>query len=191
MFSLRSSCRRVVAPIAAQQLRLCSSAVPAGMTKMESPDSAAKIDEFAKLYTQLTLKEITQLQRTIFKQLGHSEDFYEQALLRGLGGGGGGGGGGAAVAQVAAAAAPAAEAAEEAPKKVASKSAYDVNLKAYPADIKIKLIKELRGVTQQPLKEAKSMIDNAPGLIAKNMAKDDAEKLRTIMMGLGAEIELQ
>ena len=61
---------------------------------------------------------------------------------------------------------PAAEAAaDEAPaKKVASKSAYDVNLKAYPADIKIKLIKELRGVGAPSRVEAyQKAIELRPG----------------------------
>jgi large subunit ribosomal protein L7/L12 len=168
---------------------------------MEMPDSNKKLDEFATLYSQLTLKEVTQLQKLIFKKLGHSEEFYEQALLRGLGGGGGGGGvvmqaAPAAVAAPAAAAGPSAAeeeakaAAEAEAKKKAQKTTFDVKLGKYPADAKIKLIKELRAVTNLPLKDAKDLIDKAPGFVAKTMGKEDAEKLAKLMKEHGAEVEL-
>ena len=167
---------------------------PQGMNLMETPDSAKKIDEMATLYSQLTLKEITQLQRLIFKKLGHTDEFYEQALLRGLGGGGGGGGGGfvaAAPAAAAAAAPAAAEAAPEPPKKkAAEKNTFDVKLAAYPPAEKIKLIKELRTVTNLPLKEAKDIIDKCPGLVMTNMGKEDAEKLKKAFEACGATVEL-
>lgn len=173
---------------------------PAGMTKMEVPDSHEKLKAIAATYAQLTLREISFLQREIFRELGHSDDFYEQALLRGLGGGGGGGGGHVAVAAApAAVAAPAAAAeapkedakAAESKKKAQEKSAFDVNLTAFPADAKIKLIKELRTVTNLPLKEAKDAIDKCPGLVVKNMGKEEAEKLKKLFEALGAKVELQ
>merc|ERR1712000_430823 len=145
------------------------------------------IKEMAKLYSQMTLKEISTLQRQIFKELGHSDDFYEQALLRGLGGGGGG----VAMAMpVAAAAAPAA-AAPAAPK-AAEKTAFDVSVASYPAESKIKLVKELRTVVPAlSIKEAKDAIDKCPGIIAKALGKDDANKLKEVMEKLGAKVELQ
>lgn len=155
-----------------------------------------KVEQMAEAYSQLTLKEISQLQRLIFKKLGHSDKFYEEALLKGLGGGGGG----AVVMAAAPAAAPAADAAAaaaaEAPKaaepakKKVEKTTADVKLVKFPAEAKIKLIKELRTVTNLPLKDAKDAIDKAPGLIQTNMSKDDAEKLKKLFEGLGAEVEL-
>merc|ERR1712000_533811 len=151
------------------------------------------IKEMAKLYSQMTLKQISTLQRQIFKELGHSDDFYEQALLRGLGGGGGG----AAMmaAMPVAAAAPAAEK-EEAPAAAApaaaEKTAFDVSVASYPAESKIKLVKELRTVVPAlSIKEAKDAIDKCPGIIAKSLGKDDAEKLKAVMEKLGAKVELQ
>eukprot|EP00331_Platyophrya_macrostoma_P007799 CAMPEP_0176431808 /NCGR_PEP_ID=MMETSP0127-20121128/15019_1 /TAXON_ID=938130 /ORGANISM="Platyophrya macrostoma, Strain WH" /LENGTH=162 /DNA_ID=CAMNT_0017813859 /DNA_START=22 /DNA_END=507 /DNA_ORIENTATION=- len=131
---------------------------------------AAKIEELANLYSQLTLKEVSQLQRLIFKKLGHTDDFYEQALLRGLGGGGGGVVMAAPAAAVAApaaapaaeAAAPAAEAAKDAGKKKVEKNTFDVKLAKFAPEVKIKLIKELRTVTNLPLKDAKDAIDKCP-----------------------------
>lgn len=161
-----------------------------------------KIEEMANLYSQLTLKEITQLQRLIFKNLGHTDEFYEQALLRGLGGGGGAvvaaapGAAAVPIAAAAAAAETAAPAADAAPaevkseKKKVEKNTYDVKLSKFAPDIKIKLIKELRTVTNLPLKDAKDAIDKCPGLVQTNMGKDDAEKLKKLFEALGATVEL-
>ena len=153
-----------------------------------------KVEQMAEAYSQLTLKEISQLQRLVFRKLGHSDKFYEEALLKGLGGGGGGAVvmAAAAPAAAAAAAAPAAEApkAAEPAKKKVEKTTADVKLVKFPAEVKIKLIKELRTVTNLPLKDAKDAIDKAPGLIQTNMSKDDAEKLKKLFEGLGAEVEL-
>lgn len=183
--------------------RFCAAPAPAGTVKMAAPHTEDKIREMARLYSQMTLKEISALQRQIFKELGHTDDFYEQALLRGMGGGGGGGVVMAAPAALAAAAAPAA-AAESAPaaadaaakpaakSKGAEKTSFDVAVTAYDAANKIKLVKELRtAVPALSIKEAKDAIDKVPGVIAKALSKEDAEKLKAVMESLGAKIELQ
>lgn len=170
---------------AAVAFRFCSA--PAAGTN-------AKLDDLAATYAQLTLKEVSDLQRLIFKKLGHSDDFYEKALLRGLGGGGGGGAVMMAPAAVAAAAAPAADAATaEAPKaekKKVEKLTYDVKLEKFAPELKIKLIKELRTVTNLSIADAKKAVEKCPGLVATNMSKDDAEKLKTLYEKLGAKVEL-
>lgn len=183
--------RALMAPAArAVACRGCASGVPAGMAKMEKPDSDAKIAEFAKYYTQLTLKEVTALQRAVFKELGHSDEFYEQALLRGMGGGGGAPAAVAVAAPVAAA--PAAdEPAPEAPKKKAvEKTQFDVSLEAYPDTSKIKLIKDLRSVTSDSIKDAKDAIERK-GIVARNLGKEDAEKLKGLFEANGATVTLQ
>jgi large subunit ribosomal protein L7/L12 len=154
------------------------------------PADNAKLDDLAAAYAQLTLKEVSDLQRLIFKKLGHSDDFYEKALLKGLGGGGGG----VVMAPVtAAAAAPAAEAAAEPPKpekKKVEKLTYDVKLEKFAPEIKIKLIKELRTVTNLSIADAKKAVEKCPGLVMTNMSKDDAEKLKGLFEKLGATVEL-
>jgi large subunit ribosomal protein L7/L12 len=191
--------RRLTRPFGPIAVRFCASASAAGKgtVAIDMPQSDKKLEEFATLYSQLTLKEVTTLQKLIFKKLGHSEDFYEQALLRGLGGGGGGGGGVAVQAQAVAAPAAddgdaeAAKLAEEAAKKKAvAKTAFDVKLGSYPPANKIKLIKELRAVTGLPLKEAKDAIEKAPGVIVSALNKDDAEKLKKLLVEHGSEVEL-
>lgn len=177
--------------------RIPAAAVSVTAARFNATDAPVdpKVEQMAEAYSQLTLKEISQLQRLIFKKLGHSDKFYEEALLKGLGGGGGG----AVVMAAAPAAAPAADAAAaaaEAPKaaepakKKIEKTTADVKLVKFPAEAKIKLIKELRTVTNLPLKDAKDAIDKAPGLIQTNMSKEDAEKLKKLLEGHGAEVEL-
>ena len=172
-------------------LRHCANVVPKGTVNLGAADSETKIKEFAAFYTQLTLKEVTSLQREIFKQLGHSDDFYEQALLRGMGGGGGGGA--AAVAAPAAAAAAPAEVAPPPPpepvKKV-QKTQFDVNLVSYTDGAKIKLIKELRAVTNASIKDAKDAIEKK-GLVAKGLSESDATKLVDLFKAAGAEATVQ
>ena len=176
-------------------VRPCSaSALPKGTVDLTAADSDKKIKEFAALYTQMTLKEITALQREIFAQLGHSNEFYEQALLRGMGGGGGGGGvvmaAAPAVAAPAAAAAPEAAAPAAPEKKKVQKTAFDVNLVSYPEGAKIKLIKELRGVTNDSIKDAKDLIEKK-GIVAKNLGQADADKLVELFKAAGADASVQ
>ncbi|RHW71672.1 60S ribosomal protein-like [Trypanosoma brucei equiperdum] len=151
-----------------------------------------KLEELAATYSQLTLKELSDLQRLVFKKLGHSDDFYEKALLRGLGGGG------AAVAfpvAAAAGAAPSGASATEAEppkteKKKVEKTSFDVKLEKYAPDIKVKLIKELRSVTNLSIADAKNAIEKCPGLVQTNMRKEDAEKLKGLFEKLGATVQL-
>ena len=190
MFRRVGSKASVVAVAAASSRACAATPVPKGTADLTAAESSEKVKEFASFYTQLTLKEVTALQREIFKQLGHSDDFYEQALLRGMGGGGGGGAV-AAAAPAAAVAAPAAE--EKAPepeKKKVAKTAFDVALESYPDGAKIKLIKDLRGVTNDSIKEAKDLIEKK-GVVAKNLGKADAEKLVELFKANGATASLQ
>ena len=94
-----------------------------------------------------------------------------------------------AAAPVAVAAAPAAggaaaEAAEE-------KTEFDVVLKAFPADAKIKVIKVVRELTGLGLKEAKELVESAPANIKEGISKEDAEKYAAQLKEAGAETELK
>ena len=155
-----------------------------------------KLAEMAKAYSKLSLKEFTALQRAIFIELGYSTDFYEQALLRSMGGGGGGqvvvAASAAVAAPVAAAAAPKEEAAapppvEEKPKE--EKTSFDVKLGTFSPDVKVKLIKDLRTVTDMSITDAKSAIEKG-GIIAKKLGKADAEKLKAMLEVHKAQVEI-
>ncbi len=84
-----------------------------------------------------------------------------------------------------AAAAPAAggAAAEE-------KTDFNVILKAAGAE-KIKVIKEVRAITGLGLKEAKDLVEGAPKPVKEGVEKDEADKIKAQLEGVGAEVELQ
>ena len=93
-----------------------------------------------------------------------------------------------AAAPVAVAAGPAAAggdagAAEE-------KSEFDVVL-ASAGDKKIQVIKAVREVTGLGLKEAKALVDGAPGNVKEGVAKDEAEELKAKLEEAGATVELK
>ena len=93
-----------------------------------------------------------------------------------------------AAAPVAVAAAPAAggdgaPAAEE-------KDSFDVVLTG-AGDKKIQVIKVVRAITGLGLKEAKDVVDGAPGTVKESLAKDEAEKLKTELEEAGAAVELK
>jgi len=55
---------------------------------------------------------------------------------------------------------------------------------------KIVLIKEVRSILGLGLKETKDMVESAPVWIKKEVAKEEAEKLQALLVGLGAEVRL-
>ena len=91
----------------------------------------------------------------------------------------------AAPVAAAAAAAPAAggAAAEE-------KTDFDVILKSFGAQ-KIKVIKEVRAVTGLGLKEAKELVEGAPGTLKEGVEKDEAAKIKAQLEAVGAEVEVK
>jgi large subunit ribosomal protein L7/L12 len=88
-----------------------------------------------------------------------------------------------AVAGVAAAGGGDAGAAEE-------KSEFDVVLTA-AGDKKIQVIKAVREATGLGLKEAKAVVDGAPGNVKEGLSKDDAEALKAKLEEAGATVELK
>jgi len=93
-----------------------------------------------------------------------------------------------AAAAVAVAAAPAAgggaaAAAEE-------KTEFNVVL-ASAGDKKIEVIKEVRAITGLGLKEAKDLVEGAPKSVKEGVAKDEAEKIKKTLEGVGAKVELK
>ncbi|MCK6544610.1 50S ribosomal protein L7/L12 [Myxococcota bacterium] len=82
-----------------------------------------------------------------------------------------------------AAAAPAAEAA---PKK----TEFTVVLADAGAE-KIKVIKEIRAITGLGLKEAKDLVDGAPKTVKEDMPEEEAKKIKAILEGVGAKVELK
>jgi large subunit ribosomal protein L7/L12 len=95
-----------------------------------------------------------------------------------------------AAAPVAVAAAAGAAAGGDAGGAAEEQDEFDVIL-ASAGDNKIKVIKEVRTLTNLGLKEAKDLVDNAPKAILEKASKDDAAKAKEALEGVGATVELK
>jgi len=89
-----------------------------------------------------------------------------------------------AVAAVAAVAGGDAGAAEE------EKDSFDVVLTG-AGQQKIAVIKVVRAVTGLGLKEAKDLVDSAPGAVKEGVTKDEADKIKAKLEEAGASVELK
>ena len=95
-----------------------------------------------------------------------------------------------AAAPVAVAAAPAAGGGDGAAAAAEEKDTFDVVLTS-AGDKKIQVIKVVRAITGLGLKEAKDVVDGAPGAVKEAVAKDEAEKLKAELEEAGASVELK
>ncbi|MEL0245359.1 MAG: 50S ribosomal protein L7/L12 [Flavobacteriaceae bacterium] len=125
----------------------------------------ADLKDFAEKLVNLTVKEVNELADILKEEYG-IEPAAAAAVVAGPVAGGGAG-----------------EAAEE-------KSEFTVVLKAAGGSklAVVKLVKELTGLG---LKEAKELVDNAPSNIKEDVAKDEAEGIKTSLEEAGAEVELK
>lgn len=88
------------------------------------------------------------------------------------------------------AAAPAAEA--EAPKEeVEEKTIFSIKLESFDAKSKPKIIKEVKTLLGLSLVEAKKFVEAAPKVLKDNVAKEDADKIKATLEGLGAKVALE
>lgn len=84
---------------------------------------------------------------------------------------------------------PAAAPAAAPPKE--EKTHVDIKLKAFAAANKIKVIKEVRAVTNLGLKEAKELVEALPATVLTKVKKEDAVKIiEKLKAETGAELEL-
>jgi large subunit ribosomal protein L7/L12 len=67
---------------------------------------------------------------------------------------------------------------------------FDVILSEIGAS-KIKVIKAVREITGLGLKDAKDLVDNAPGAIKEGVSKADADEMKAKLEEVGAVIELK
>jgi len=94
---------------------------------------------------------------------------------------------GVSAAPVAVAAAPGAAAAAPAEEE---QTEFSVILKDVGAK-KIQVIKEIRAVTDLGLKEAKDLVEAAPGPIKESVSKEEAEAIKAKLEEAGATVELK
>ena len=124
----------------------------------------ADLKNFAEQLVNLTVKEVNELAQILKDEYGIEP----------------------AAAAVAVAAGPAAGAGEVA----AEKTEFDVFLKNAGAN-KLAVVKLVKELTGQGLKEAKELVDGAPSKIKEGVSKDDAESLKKALEEAGAEVELK
>lgn len=84
------------------------------------------------------------------------------------------------------AAAPAAAA--EAP--VEEQTDFDVKLDSFEAAAKIKVIKEIRSLSDLGLKEAKELVEKAPVTVKTGLKKEEAEELKKKLEAVGGKVTL-
>jgi large subunit ribosomal protein L7/L12 len=124
----------------------------------------AELKEFAEQLVNLTVKEVNEL-ATILKD----EYGIEPAA--------------AAAVAVAGPAAGGGEAAEV-------QTEFDVILKAAGGS-KLAVVKLVKELTGQGLKEAKDLVDSAPATIKAGVSKDEADGLKSSLEEAGAEVEIK
>ncbi|HUF08713.1 MAG TPA: 50S ribosomal protein L7/L12 [Rhodothermales bacterium] len=73
---------------------------------------------------------------------------------------------------------------------VEEQTEFNVILKNFGSN-KIAVIKEIRSITGLGLKEAKELVDNAPGTVQEGVAKAQAEEIKQKLEEAGAEVDLQ
>ena len=88
------------------------------------------------------------------------------------------------------AAAVAAPAAGVAAAAVEEKTEFDVVMTAFGAE-KIKVIKEVRGITGLGLAEAKAMVEGVPAKLKEAVSKEEGEEIKSKLEAVGAKVELK
>ena len=125
----------------------------------------ADLNKMAEELVNLTVKEVNELATILIDEHGIEPAAAAVAVAAGPGAGGDGAG------------------AEE-------KSEFDVILTA-PGGAKLAVVKAVKELTGLGLKEAKEIVDNAPGPVKEGVAKDEAEALKKQLEEAGAEVELK
>lgn len=88
-------------------------------------------------------------------------------------------------------AAPAAPVEEEVQEEVEEKTIFSIKLESFDAKSKPKIIKEVKGLLGLSLVESKKFVEAAPKVLKENVAKEDAEKIKAALEGLGAKVALE
>jgi large subunit ribosomal protein L7/L12 len=124
----------------------------------------ADLKKFAEELVNLSVKEVSELAKILKEEYG-----IEPAA--------------AAIAVAGPAAGGAAPAAEE-------KTTFNVILKSAGGQ-KLQIVKLVKDITGLGLKEAKAVVDAAPGPVKEGVSKDEAEAIKKQLEDSGAEVELK
>lgn len=125
----------------------------------------ADLKEFAEQLVNLTVKEVSELANILKDEYGIEPAAAAVAVA--AGGGGGDAGGGAA-----------------------EQTEFDVILNS-AGSAKLAVVKEVKNLLGLGLKEAKAVVDGAPGPIKEGVDKDEAEKIKAALEAAGADVEIK
>lgn len=125
----------------------------------------ADLKAFAEQLVSLTVKEVNELAQIMETEYGIKP----------------------AAAAAVAVAAPAGGGEAAAP---AAQSEFDVILK-HPGGAKLNVVKIVKEITGLGLKEAKTLVDEAPKAIKEKISKDEAEQIKAQLVEAGADVEVK
>lgn len=126
----------------------------------------ADIEELAEQLVGLTIKEASELAN-------HLEEEYDIKP-----------------ASAGVAVAAGGDAAGDGEAEAEEQTQFDVMLTGIGGN-KIAVIKEVRSITGLGLKEAKSLVDEAPSPVKEGVSRDEADELKAQIEDAGGEVELQ
>lgn len=138
------------------------------MSEAAVAEFSAESKELGDKIVGLTLKEAKELSDYL-KEVHGIEAAAGGAVMMAPGAGGGDGGDGDAAAV---------------------QTEFDVVLESFGGN-KIAVIKVVRGATGLGLKEAKEVVEGAPGKVKEGVSKEDAEKLKAELEEAGATVSVK
>lgn len=80
---------------------------------------------------------------------------------------------------------------EEVQEVVEEKTIFSIKLESFDAKAKPKIIKEVKSLLGLSLVESKKFVEAAPKVLKENVAKEDADKIKATLEGLGAKVALE
>jgi len=123
----------------------------------------ADLKSFAEQLVNLTVKEVSELADILKEEYGIEPAAAAVAVAAGPAGGG---------------------------EAAAEKTEFDVVLNSAGA-AKLKVVKEVKTLLGVGLKEAKDLVDGAPGVVKAGVPKEEAESIKAALEGAGATVELK
>jgi large subunit ribosomal protein L7/L12 len=75
-------------------------------------------------------------------------------------------------------------------EEVEEKTEFDVELTELGGS-KVKVIKEIRGITGLGLKDAKALAESAPGIVKEAVSKDAAAEIKAKLEAFGAKVTIK
>lgn len=125
----------------------------------------ADLKAFAEQLVNLTVKEVSELADILKEEYGIEPAAAAVAVAAGPAGGGDAGG-------------------------AAEKTEFDVILTSAGAG-KLKVVKEVKTLLGLGLKDAKELVDGAPGPLKEGVSKEEAESIKSAIEAVGGEVEIK